>query len=482
MPLVEQGAGRDTPEDTDREIRQPVSFDVGRDDGRGRQASPAGQEPLGVVEAKVVEEHRSDDIVEGLVGEWRLTSVGANDVDLGPVATRDGGLASDERIGVHGNDTHPHAVLAHPRDQGAGDVAAAASEVEHPHDGSLARLEQAAERSDHAARTAEVPVGRPQVVESLDRSAAGASERVRPLRGFQADHLFSSPGRGPRFTRPIHIVVTARSGRGAAAGIGERLAEAFRRNAYRVHVRTVGDLSHTRAQLARDALDVACLIGIGGDHTLSELARVAHEARVPLLAVPAGFGNIFAKTFGLRPTVAAVTQTLEHGRIELVDVGLCGDLLFLSSLGFGFLEHVKLAVETSATLPRRPRHRYQRYVQAAARSIARTPLPTLRVDVDGRPVADRAPFVIVANVPTYRSFMPLVHDASPFDGLLDVFVAPEMSKTRLIAWLLGFLVCAPACRRVAVRLRAAQVSIRDGERRDDITVVPKAVPVLLPPR
>jgi diacylglycerol kinase (ATP) len=242
----------------------------------------------------------------------------------------------------------------------------------------------------------------------------------------------------------------------------------------------VDDFQHTRAHLARDARNLACLIVVGGDHTLSELARVANEARVPLLPVPAGFGNIFAGAFGLRPTVAAVTETLERGRTRLVDVGLCGDDLFLSNLGFGFLERVKLAVETSGTLPRRRGLRYRSYLQAAARSIAGVPLPTLSVAVDGQPVAHRAPFAVVANVPTYRTFMPLIPDASPFDGLLDVFVAPEMSKTGLIAWLLGMLVRAPGCQRNVVRRRASQVTITEGARRADLVVVPSAVPVLLP--
>jgi diacylglycerol kinase (ATP) len=482
VPLVEQRTGRDLPEDANSEIGHPVPFDIGGDHSGGGETSPLVQQPLRFPEGEVVEQHRGDDVVERFAGERRLPSIRADDVDLGPVTTGRGGVADNDRIVVDGHDAHPHAVGASPGHQNAGDVAAPAAEVQHADGGGLSRLEQRAERTEHATCAAEVAVGDPEVVERLDRPAAGASERVRPLSGFQTDHPSSSPWRGhrPGFTRPLHIVISDRSGRGAAAAIGARLADALRSNAYPVQVRRFDDFPRTRAHLVRDARNLACLIGVGGDHTLSELARVAHEARVPLLPVPAGFGNIFAGAFGLRPTVAAVTETLERGCVKLVDVGLCGDDLFLANLGFGFLEQVKLAVETSATIPRRRGHRYRSYLQAAVRSIARAPLPTLQVDVDGRRIADRTPFAIVANVPTYRTFMPLIPDASPFDGLLDVFVAPEMSKSGLVAWLLGLLVRAPLCRRAAVRRRAAQVSIRDGDRTNDLVVVPRAVPVLLP--
>jgi diacylglycerol kinase (ATP) len=276
--------------------------------------------------------------------------------------------------------------------------------------------------------------------------------------------------------------MSTRSGRGAARQIGEKLIRGLRSRNHLVSVRLVGDVRRARAQLVREVRGLPCLIGIGGDHTLSELGRVAREARLPLLPVPAGFGNIFAGAFGWRSTVPAVTEALEHGRIEVVDAGLDGEDLFLANQGFGFLERVQLAVETSGAPPRERWRRYHRYVRAAFQSIACTPLPALRVDVDGEPIADRAPLVIVANVPTYRGFMPLVTDASPLDGLLDVFVAPVLSKSSLIAWLLGTLVRAPGCPRDVVRRRSAHVTITEGARRHDIVVVPDAVPVLLPAR
>ena len=90
--------------------------------------------------------------------------------------------------------------------------------------------------------------------------------------------------------------------------------------------------------------------------------------------------------------------------------------------------------------------------------------------------------VVVANVPTYRGFLPLTPAASPFDGLLDVFVVPAMPKTRLIALLLAFLVQAPGRWRHVHCHRAAGVRVTTaGGVQHDLRVLPAAVPVLLLP-
>ena len=231
----------------------------------------------------------------------------------------------------------------------------------------------------------------------------------------------------------------------------------------------------------RAGRNVRCLITVGGDHTISEMAAVAMELQVPLLPVPAGFGNMFARSLGYRATVPSVLELLERGAVHRIDAGCVERSVFLANQAFGFTEDVKTAVETAAVPQQRVR-RYLQYWRAAARSIIGTPLPALDVDVDGTRVADGAVMAVVANVPTYHGFLPLTPAASPFDGLLDVFVVPAMPKPRLTALLLAFLVRAPGrwrdvrCRRATrVRVTAA------GREQHDLCVLPGAVPVLLLP-
>jgi diacylglycerol kinase family enzyme len=256
----------------------------------------------------------------------------------------------------------------------------------------------------------------------------------------------------------------------------------LRTDRYDVQLLVAEDPTRAREAVLGSAEALRCIIAIGGDTTINEMAAVAVALQVPLLSVPTGFGNVFANHFGYRATVPSVLQLLEHGAIQAIDAGLVGGSVFLANHAFGFTEEVKLAVESAPVLPQR-RRRYAQYWQAAARSIARTPLPALGVEADGRRLADDAAMVVVANVPTYRGFLPLIPAASPVDGLLDVFAIPAMSKVRLVALLLAFLAHAPGRWRNVRCRRAARVRVRTSDGvQHDLTVLPGAVPILLPPR
>lgn len=279
----------------------------------------------------------------------------------------------------------------------------------------------------------------------------------------------------------MQIVVSPRSGDGLAASFGRRLACHLRTDRYDVQLVSADDPARTRDELLRARRTLWSLIAVGGDYTLNQMAAVAMELRVPLLPVPAGFGNILARNLGYRASIPAVLELLEQGTVHQIDAGRLGCSVFLDNVAFGFTEDVKTAVETTPALPHHRLRRYLHYWRAAARSVVGVPLPALAVDVDGARVDDGAVMVVVANVPTYRGFLPLTPAASPFDGRLDVFVVPAMPKARLVALLLAFLVQAPGRWRHVRAARAARVQVTAAGVEHDLSVLPAAVPVLLLP-
>jgi len=277
-------------------------------------------------------------------------------------------------------------------------------------------------------------------------------------------------------------VVNPRSGNGLASGFGRRLACHLRTDRYGVQLLSADNPVRAREEVLRSARALRCIVAIGGDATVNEMAAVALELQVPLLPVPAGFGNVFARSFGYRATVASVLELLERGVVRRIDAGRVAHTVFLANHAFGFTEDVKMVVESAPALPQQRLRRYLQYWRAAARSIIGTPLPSLGVEADGRRLADDAAMVVIANVPTYRGFLPLTPAASPFDGLLDVFVVPAMPKARLVALLLAFLVHAPGRWRDVRGGRATRVGVTTGGGvQHDLGVLPDAVPILLLP-
>jgi hypothetical protein len=87
----------------------------------------------------------------------------------------------------------------------------------------------------------------------------------------------------------------------------------------------------------------------------------------------------------------------------------------------------------------------------------------------------------VANVETYRDFLPLTPAASPIDGRFDVFVVPRTSKLGLGWRLLKLKLRLPGRWKGVALYRGREVSVSTGERRETLRVIRRVLPLLLPP-
>lgn len=317
--------------------------------------------------------------------------------------------------------------------------------------------------------------------------AFGTSRRapgVRPLVSLETRLPRASAHRATAApaARRVQLVVNPRAGDGLATVLGSHLVRQLRTHRYDVQLISADDPTRMREQIFRTGRGAHCLVVVGGDATLGEVAGAAMELQVPLLPVPAGSGNAFARSLGYQATIPSALELLERGVVQWIDAGRVGRSLFLANQVFGFTEDVAPAIETAPAAPQHRLRRYLHYWRSAARSVAGTPLPALGVDVDGLRVADGAVMVVVANVPTDRGLAPLTPTASPFDGFLDVFVVPPMAKTRLIALLFAFLVQAPGRWRHVRCRRASRVRVFGPDAAThELCVLPAAVPVLLRP-
>jgi undecaprenyl-diphosphatase len=153
------------------------------------------------------------------------------------------------------------------------------------------------------------PVRPPQVREP----APGAldSTQVRPT------------GRG------IGVALNPSSGPALAADPAQVLTE--RLPELRVVEAEEGDLP---AALQKAAADAEVVGAAGGDGSANAAARVALERDLPLLVVPAGTLNHFARDLGLE-SVEDAAEAVAHGSVAEVDVGCLGEHLFLNTASAG---------------------------------------------------------------------------------------------------------------------------------------------------
>jgi diacylglycerol kinase family enzyme len=170
----------------------------------------------------------------------------------------------------------------------------------------------------------------------------------------------------------------------------------------------------------------------GGDGTVmacaTELVNTPAAVDVALAVIPSGTGNLLAANLGLSSDVKAAVAVATGGGRRRIDVGVVGKRCFTVMAGMGFDAQMLDAT------PERMKRRlgWPAYVVAALKYLRHRPMRVrLRLD-GGAPIRRRARTVLVANVGRLQGGIPLLPDAEPDDGYLDVAV---LSPHKLGHWL-----------------------------------------------
>ena len=141
------------------------------------------------------------------------------------------------------------------------------------------------------------------------------------------------------------------------------------------------------AQLAGDA-EVEVLGAAGGDGTVASVAAIAVERGLPLVVVPYGTRNHFARDLGLDRDDPLAALAGFEGEERRVDVGRAGERRFLNNVSLGLY---------ASLVHRREHHRRRRQALAGLRALwlSLRRRPGIWASIDGEPVKARV--VLVAN-------------------------------------------------------------------------------------
>jgi diacylglycerol kinase (ATP) len=77
------------------------------------------------------------------------------------------------------------------------------------------------------------------------------------------------------------------------------------------------------------------LVIMGGDGTIHEAVN-GLKYDIPVSIIPSGTGNDYVKTLSIGETLLEQFQTVIHGKVTLVDLGLCNGRKFTNGIGVGF--------------------------------------------------------------------------------------------------------------------------------------------------
>lgn len=270
-----------------------------------------------------------------------------------------------------------------------------------------------------------------------------------------------------------------------------------------MNVRRVVD-SREIAELARSVAEEGyeVVAAAGGDGTVAAVAAGLHRAATgaSLAILPIGTGNDFARHIGIpRDPLKALRAALASaaaGRTRAADLIRCAahaepDLPFwaLNAVVGG------LGGRVGDVLDQRRRRRWGRlaYLRAAIDELGRLEAHPIRLTVDERDYEVEALMVVLAGGRYAGGGIPLVPDADPFDGRLDIVVILRTPGILLPSTLLRVLrgrhagsdnVLALDGRRIEIRAGAEFWMNLDGETWTAgsavFEVVPDAFSLLLP--
>ncbi|MGW1406822.1 diacylglycerol kinase [Streptomyces sp. NPDC002403] len=235
-------------------------------------------------------------------------------------------------------------------------------------------------------------------------------------------------------TSEITLFVNPTAGRGRGAHAAQPAASALRDAGF--SVRTVlGEDAGDALRRAREAVaaGTGALIAVGGDGMMSLALQAVAGTTTPLGVVAVGTGNDFARALGLpiRDPAAAgrlAAEALKGGAVREIDLGRVGERWFGSVLASGFDSRVN----DRGNRMRWVGGRFKYDLAILAELAAFKPIP-YRVRLDGGPVREiEATLIAVGNGTTYGGGMRICADAVMDDGLFDVTVVGDCSRTTLL--------------------------------------------------
>jgi YegS/Rv2252/BmrU family lipid kinase len=214
-----------------------------------------------------------------------------------------------------------------------------------------------------------------------------------------------------------------------------------------------GDATALARQAAGDGAPI--VFALGGDGTVREVAAGLLGGDAVLGVLPGGTANVVARSLGLPPKPLDAARALKRLPAREIDVGLCGDEVFLMLASLGLDASALRLVSPLA----------KRWFGRAAVALAglgawwRHDYAEFEILVDGHAVG--ATFAAACNLPLYGGDIRLAPDARPDDGLLDVVLFRGAGRRATLAFVRDVMAGRHLARDDVSVLKASEVVVTD---------------------
>lgn len=167
------------------------------------------------------------------------------------------------------------------------------------------------------------------------------------------------------------------------------------------------------------------LAASGGDGTVSSVAAAVARANKILAVLPTGTLNHFARDAGIPTELAPAIALLTTGRPRAIDVATVNDHFFLNNVSLG--SYPRMVYERTE-LEERGKSRRVAGVIAVARTWWKLRSVTASINIDGRDLVRRSPFILIGNGSYVLSGLDLARRHDIVNHQLSLYVAPHAGR------------------------------------------------------
>jgi YegS/Rv2252/BmrU family lipid kinase len=264
--------------------------------------------------------------------------------------------------------------------------------------------------------------------------------------------LIANPGAGKPEETPKQLELAARYLQGHNIDVNVALAKPKE------------EATPLAKQAVKDGYDM--VIAMGGDGTLEAVLRGMVGRKTPMGIIPTGTQNNIAKSLGIPTDMEQACTLIASKHIRKLDVGRVkvknGKKLF-----FFELTAVGLVAALYPKANKLADGKLSKLKDVALTLIHQEPDPEVFLTLDDESkIKVKTMLVVVSNAPMFGANFLVAPDASVKDGLLDISVYPEFSKTELLAYYARIRDEGYSANDKVQRYRASKVEIKTNPKMD----------------
>jgi YegS/Rv2252/BmrU family lipid kinase len=228
----------------------------------------------------------------------------------------------------------------------------------------------------------------------------------------------------------IEVIINRSSGTHNREDSQRCLAELFRANNVEARISLAGGGSEVVKLAKRAALtDADVVVAAGGDGTINSVAAAVIDDNKTLGILPFGTMNHLAKDLHIPLDVEGAVKTIIEGEVVHIDVGEVNDRFFLNNSSLGLYPNIIRERQKQQQLGW---GKWPAFVWAALSVLRRYPFLNVRLNVEGKELIVRTPFVFVGNNEYEMETLNIGHRFRLDAGTLSLYVTNQIGRLGLI--------------------------------------------------